>query len=88
MGANATENVKPRIPIFMIGLLCLFPCRSQKLRTLTKALSPAFLRFGGTSQDFMVFNPQRSRQLVSGLTSGIDAVLKLILLQHKSGDKH
>ncbi|XP_013873662.1 heparanase [Austrofundulus limnaeus] len=43
--------------------------RSQKLRTLAKALSPAFLRFGGTSQDFMVFNPQRSRQLDAGLTS-------------------
>ncbi|XP_037548541.1 heparanase [Nematolebias whitei] len=43
--------------------------RSQKIRTLAKALSPAFLRFGGTSQDFMVFNPQRSRQLDAGLTA-------------------
>uniref|UniRef100_A0A674C998 Heparanase n=1 Tax=Salmo trutta TaxID=8032 RepID=A0A674C998_SALTR len=30
---------------------------SPKLRTLAKALSPAFLRFGGTRQDFMTFNP-------------------------------
>lgn len=30
---------------------------SPKLRTLAKALSPAFLRFGGTRQDFMIFNP-------------------------------
>ncbi|KAM3600573.1 uncharacterized protein V6R79_025293 [Siganus canaliculatus] len=32
---------------------------SPKIRTLSKALSPAFLRFGGTRQDFMVFTPQR-----------------------------
>uniref|UniRef100_A0A8C7S6C7 Heparanase n=1 Tax=Oncorhynchus mykiss TaxID=8022 RepID=A0A8C7S6C7_ONCMY len=30
---------------------------SPKLRTLAQALSPAFLRFGGTRQDFMTFNP-------------------------------
>ncbi|XP_038162866.1 heparanase [Cyprinodon tularosa] len=36
--------------------------RSQRIRTLTKALSPAFLRFGGTRQDFMVFSPQSSQQ--------------------------
>uniref|UniRef100_A0A3P8UGV3 Heparanase n=1 Tax=Cynoglossus semilaevis TaxID=244447 RepID=A0A3P8UGV3_CYNSE len=37
--------------------------RSSKLRFLAKALSPAFLRFGGTSQDFMVFTHQTSNQL-------------------------
>ncbi|KAJ8260915.1 hypothetical protein COCON_G00166380 [Conger conger] len=31
---------------------------SPKLRTLAKALSPAFLRFGGTKQDFMIFAPE------------------------------
>ncbi|XP_060791942.1 heparanase isoform X2 [Neoarius graeffei] len=31
---------------------------SPKLRILTKALTPAFLRFGGTQQDFMKFKPQ------------------------------
>uniref|UniRef100_A0A672NXG7 Heparanase-like n=1 Tax=Sinocyclocheilus grahami TaxID=75366 RepID=A0A672NXG7_SINGR len=31
---------------------------SPKLRTLAKALVPAFLRFGGTKQDFMTFNPR------------------------------
>ncbi|XP_026210608.1 heparanase [Anabas testudineus] len=31
---------------------------SPKIRTLAKALTPAFLRFGGTRQDFMVFTPQ------------------------------
>ncbi|XP_041825224.1 heparanase [Melanotaenia boesemani] len=40
--------------------------RSQKIQVLTKALSPAFLRFGGTRQDFMVFTPQKS-QLDAGL---------------------
>ncbi|XP_035524163.1 heparanase [Morone saxatilis] len=34
---------------------------SPKIRTLAKALTPAFLRFGGTKQDFMVFSPQRLR---------------------------
>ncbi|KAM8828330.1 heparanase [Spinachia spinachia] len=32
---------------------------STKVRTLAKALSPSFLRFGGTRQDFMVFSPQK-----------------------------
>ncbi|KAK5851491.1 hypothetical protein PBY51_023038 [Eleginops maclovinus] len=32
---------------------------SPKIRTLAKALTPAFLRFGGTRQDFMEFTPQR-----------------------------
>ncbi|XP_044029524.1 heparanase isoform X2 [Siniperca chuatsi] len=41
---------------------------SPKVRTLAKALSPAFLRFGGTRQDFMVFTPQRRRP-ASGLTA-------------------
>lgn len=31
---------------------------SPKLRTLATALIPAFLRFGGTKQDFMKFKPQ------------------------------
>ncbi|XP_050949842.1 heparanase [Labeo rohita] len=31
---------------------------SPKLRTLAKALIPAFLRFGGTKQDFIKFNPR------------------------------
>ncbi|XP_029024210.1 heparanase [Betta splendens] len=35
---------------------------SVKIRTLAKALSPAFLRFGGTRQDFMVFSPRRIHQ--------------------------
>uniref|UniRef100_A0A1A8FBB9 Heparanase n=2 Tax=Nothobranchius korthausae TaxID=1143690 RepID=A0A1A8FBB9_9TELE len=43
--------------------------RSRKLRTLARALSPAFLRFGGTRQDFMVFSPQRNQQLNAGLTA-------------------
>ncbi len=42
---------------------------SPKIRTLAKALKPAFLRFGGTRQDFMVFSPQRP-QLDARLTAG------------------
>ncbi|XP_026995857.1 heparanase [Tachysurus fulvidraco] len=36
----------------------MFLLGSPKLRTLAKALTPAFLRFGGTEQDFMKFKPQ------------------------------
>eukprot|EP00064_Thunnus_orientalis_P023461 superscaffoldBa00008894_g23704 len=36
----------------------MFLLSSPKLRTLARALTPAFLRFGGTQQDFMVFTPQ------------------------------
>ncbi|XP_071328200.1 heparanase isoform X1 [Trachinotus anak] len=39
---------------------------SPKVRTLAKALTPAFLRFGGTRQDFMVFSPQRTHQPDAG----------------------
>ncbi|XP_072227808.1 heparanase [Leuresthes tenuis] len=42
---------------------------SQKIKFLSEALSPAFLRFGGTRQDFMVFTPQKSRQQKAGLTA-------------------
>ena len=30
-------------------------CRSEKLLTLTRGLSPFYLRFGGTSADFLTF---------------------------------
>ncbi|XP_075705933.1 heparanase [Rhinoderma darwinii] len=33
---------------------------SQKLITLTRGLSPAFLRFGGTKSDFLFFDPVRN----------------------------
>ncbi|XP_062339919.1 heparanase [Osmerus eperlanus] len=36
---------------------------SPKLRTLAKSLSPAFLRFGGTKQDFMIFNPTSTHRV-------------------------
>lgn len=41
---------------------------SPKIRTLARALTPAFLRFGGTRQDFMVFTPQ-GRHTDSGVTA-------------------
>ncbi|KAM9338732.1 heparanase [Symphorus nematophorus] len=37
----------------------MFLLSSPKIRALARALSPAFLRFGGTRQDFMVFTPHR-----------------------------
>uniref|UniRef100_A0A8C1IFF8 Heparanase n=1 Tax=Cyprinus carpio TaxID=7962 RepID=A0A8C1IFF8_CYPCA len=45
---------------------------SPKLRTLAKALIPAFLRFGGTKQDFMKFNPRgRSFQARDNSSSAV-----------------
>lgn len=41
---------------------------SPKIRTLARALTPAFLRFGGTRQDFMVFTPQQHHRLNSHFT--------------------
>ncbi|CAF94326.1 unnamed protein product, partial [Tetraodon nigroviridis] len=41
---------------------------SPKVRTLAKALTPAFLRFGGTRQDFMVFAPHKN-QPASGFSA-------------------
>ncbi|XP_076614520.1 heparanase isoform X1 [Chaetodon auriga] len=46
----------------------MFLLSSPKIRTLAKALTPSFLRFGGTRQDFMVFTPQR-HQPDSGFTA-------------------
>nr|XP_019969402.1 PREDICTED: heparanase-like [Paralichthys olivaceus] len=46
-----------------------FVFSSQKIRTLTKALTPSFLRFGGTRQDFMVFTPQRKHLETSGVAA-------------------
>uniref|UniRef100_A0A8D3CJ92 Heparanase n=1 Tax=Scophthalmus maximus TaxID=52904 RepID=A0A8D3CJ92_SCOMX len=45
-----------------------FPFDMSSL-TLAQALTPAFVRFGGTRQDFMVFSPQRNRQLDSDVTA-------------------
>nr|XP_046232068.1 heparanase isoform X2 [Scatophagus argus] len=47
----------------------MFLLGSPKIRTLARALTPAFLRFGGTRQDFMVFSPRR-HQPHSGSTAG------------------
>nr|XP_044999473.1 heparanase [Jaculus jaculus] len=46
--ANLATN--PRFLIFL---------GSQKLRTLTRALAPAHLRFGGTKTDFLIFDPSK-----------------------------
>ncbi|KAI3362512.1 hypothetical protein L3Q82_012799 [Scortum barcoo] len=58
-----------RIRLIRFLSLCFVVFRSPKIRTLARALTPAFLRFGGTRQDFMVFNPQRRLQ-DSGFTAG------------------
>uniref|UniRef100_A0A3Q2XZT2 Heparanase n=1 Tax=Hippocampus comes TaxID=109280 RepID=A0A3Q2XZT2_HIPCM len=49
-------------PLFMRML------SSPKVRVLAKALSPAFVRFGGTRQDFMQFQPQGKSRGPSGFS--------------------
>ncbi|XP_041666145.1 heparanase [Cheilinus undulatus] len=44
----------------------MFLLGSPKIRTLARALTPSFLRFGGTQQDFMVFTPQMDHRRGSG----------------------
>ncbi|XP_069832823.1 heparanase [Dendropsophus ebraccatus] len=41
---------------------------SQKLITLTRGLSPAFLRFGGTKSDFLFFDPSEAASIEENLT--------------------
>uniref|UniRef100_A0AAQ5ZSK4 Heparanase n=1 Tax=Amphiprion ocellaris TaxID=80972 RepID=A0AAQ5ZSK4_AMPOC len=59
---------------------------SSKVRTLSSALSPSFLRFGGTRQDFMKFKPQRRKRNSknpgsSSSTSSNTTVVVVILLR-------
>uniref|UniRef100_A0A2K6TEY6 Heparanase n=1 Tax=Saimiri boliviensis boliviensis TaxID=39432 RepID=A0A2K6TEY6_SAIBB len=46
--ANLATN--PRFLVFL---------GSSKLRTLARGLSPAYLRFGGTKTDFLIFDPKK-----------------------------
>ncbi|XP_063775804.1 heparanase isoform X2 [Pseudophryne corroboree] len=41
--------------------------RSQKLITLTRGLSPAYLRFGGTKSDFLLFDPATNASVEENL---------------------
>ncbi|XP_073397857.1 heparanase [Dendrobates tinctorius] len=41
---------------------------SQKLITLTRGLSPAFLRFGGTKSDFLYFDPTQNASIEENIT--------------------
>uniref|UniRef100_A0A8C5DZ43 Heparanase n=1 Tax=Gouania willdenowi TaxID=441366 RepID=A0A8C5DZ43_GOUWI len=62
---------------------------SVKIRTLTRALSPAFLRFGGTQQDFMEFSPKSPEQLTFDPPAGTyscDASLSWLLEERLKAD--
>ncbi|XP_020844092.1 heparanase [Phascolarctos cinereus] len=39
---------------------------SQRLRTLARGLSPAYLRFGGTKADFLIFDPEKESTFQKG----------------------
>lgn len=46
---------------------------NPKLRTLARGLSPGFLRFGGTSTDFLIFDPHKDSTLEEEILSGLQA---------------
>ncbi|XP_062430967.1 heparanase [Rhea pennata] len=73
---------------------------NPKLRTLARALSPGFLRFGGTKTDFLIFDPHKdstseekiiwelqAKQDACGLRSGFSAVEELLLAQWPAQEK-
>ena len=47
----------PKIILIIIMLSCLSCNSSPRLRALARGLSPAYLRFGGTKTDFLIFDP-------------------------------
>ncbi|NWU68639.1 HPSE Heparanase, partial [Pterocles burchelli] len=73
---------------------------NRKLRALATALSPGFLRFGGTETDFLIFNPNKdstseeknlwelqAQQEACGSRSAFAAVEKVLLAQWPSQEK-
>ncbi|XP_074760221.1 heparanase [Athene noctua] len=73
---------------------------NPKLRALATALSPGFLRFGGTQTDFLIFDPNKdstleeeilwelqARQDTCGSRPAFAAVEKLLLAQWPSQEK-
>ncbi|NXG79442.1 HPSE Heparanase, partial [Baryphthengus martii] len=73
---------------------------NRKLRALAMALSPGFLRFGGTETDFLIFDPNKdstseekilwelqAKQEACGLGPAFAAVEKLLLAQWPSQEK-
>ncbi|XP_027580921.1 heparanase [Pipra filicauda] len=73
---------------------------NPKLRALATALSPGFLRFGGTETDFLIFDPNKdstseekilwelqAQQEACGSTPVFSAVEKLLLVQWPSQEK-
>lgn len=49
----------PKIILIIIMLSCLSCNSSPRLRALARGLSPAYLRFGGTKTDFLIFDPDK-----------------------------
>nr|CAW32391.1 heparanase [Nannospalax judaei] len=47
---------------------------SPKLRALARGLSPAYLRFGGTKTDFLIFDPKKAHISIDGLQLGEDYI--------------
>ncbi|XP_017599596.1 PREDICTED: heparanase [Corvus brachyrhynchos] len=93
---------RPR-PLGQAGMLEEAAARVQsnsKLRALAMALSPGFLRFGGTETDFLIFDPNKdstseekilwelqAQQEACGSKPAFAAVEKLLLAQWPSQEK-
>uniref|UniRef100_A0A8B9EEH7 Heparanase n=1 Tax=Anser cygnoides TaxID=8845 RepID=A0A8B9EEH7_ANSCY len=69
---------------------------NPKLHTLARGLSPGFLRFGGTSTDFLIFDPHKDSTLEEKILSelqadfsqpGFAAVQELLLAQWPGQEK-
>ncbi|XP_050829707.1 heparanase isoform X2 [Serinus canaria] len=73
---------------------------NSKLRTLATALSPGFLRFGGTETDFLIFDPNKdstseekifwefqAQQEACGSRPALAAIEKVLLAQWPSQEK-
>ena len=68
----------------MRGLRC-FPLTSRKINTLVRALAPAYLRVGGTPQDFLLFADDREKtaSAVKHLSNNENVVNKVDYFQTK-----
>ncbi|KAG8454328.1 hypothetical protein GDO86_000825 [Hymenochirus boettgeri] len=58
---STRSSLNPRFLSLTVDASLASEPKSQKLMTLTRGLSPAYLRFGGTKSDFLLFDPSKNR---------------------------
>ena len=76
MGGGGVSSKSYLLPSFIFHY---FAIRSAKVRTLAKALSPSYLRFGGTDADTLLFDDElaqdKSQTYKENLMQGNDQVI-------------